>query len=157
MSTVTNGAPRRSGYMRFPALCLAAVAVALPGCGNSDDGSPGDELWGLSFVSTKVERGGQPADLVPDSRITVYVRSEKERILAWDAGCNRFGGQLSVTGSHLSVGSASQTEMLCSDGLMAQEEWVSRFFTDDPGWQLEGNRLALENGRTVIHFRRLPS
>lgn len=108
------------------------------------------ELWGLTFASVSVtETGTVPAPVVEGT--TIRLTFTAPDALTAEAGCNTLGFGVVVDDSQLRVADeVSSTRMLCTDDLMAQDAWLSTFFTDDPAYDLTGSTLTLTRGGTEI-------
>ena len=135
-------------------MLLALALIALSMMSASSAGSPGSGLSGKRWVSVKVVRNGSPHELVSGTRVKLKLVHEAKRDVArWSAGCNLFGGELSVTPRRLLIGQVTQTEMGCSPPLHRQDRWLARFFASDPRWARQGQRLRLRSGDDLVVFR----
>ncbi len=133
--------------MRRAGLLLTLLAVALAGCGGSDDDAalPAD-LTGRSFVSTAV-RGHE---LVPGSEVTIAFEAER---LSARADCNALSGAWSVEDGRLRTdGDLAQTQMACEEALMRQDEWLASFLADDPQVALDGDDLTLTGDGVTVEL-----
>ncbi len=124
----------------------------LASCGDdSDDDAGADasavtaaDLNGKAFLSTSVEGH----DLVEGSAITLSFEGDT---LGANAGCNSLSGGFTVEENELVVGdNLASTMMACSDDLMAQDQWLSSFLSDDPKISLDGDVLTLNEGDVTI-------
>ena len=154
--------------MRLSAIAVPAVALALAACGGSDDDPTGatqqaPEPWGLTFVATGITRGGNPVDLVGNTELKVRFQaaidrpglSDTRQGVSWRAGCNYGGAKATISGRQLILTSqVTTTDIGCPPPLARQDQWLSNFFSGDPGLRLEGDRLTLEAGGAVIRLVR---
>jgi heat shock protein HslJ len=138
---------------------LIVVALAgLAGCGRGTEsqagtaGSPGDEPWGRTFLSTDVTEQGRPRPLVSGTRITLTLVEDGHRLGA-QAGCNQMGGPVSFDGDRLVVRDLATTDMGCDPPRHAQDEWLARFLTSRPQWTWSDSTLTLDNGSARIVLR----
>lgn len=139
---------------------LLAVLV-LAGCDDGDggdgggatggDGGRGSEaaLAGRTFLSQQVTVGGAPHDLVEGTQIRLQFDAAE---LGASAGCNHLSGAVDIRDERLVVGPMGGTEMGCPPELHAQDEWLMSFLTTGPAYRLDGDRLTLESGDTVIEL-----
>jgi heat shock protein HslJ len=109
-----------------------------------------DALQGRTFASVSVtETGIVPAPVVEGTTITLTFTAP-DRMTA-RAGCNTLGFVVVADDTQLTVADAVRsTRMACTDALMAQDAWLSAFFTDDPGFDLTAGTLTLTRGGTTI-------
>jgi heat shock protein HslJ len=137
----------------FPLVLAAVLGLAACGQGGASQagaaGSPGDEPWGHTFLSTEVTENGQPKPLVAGTRITLNFVEDGHRLSA-HAGCNSMGGQAAFEVGRLVVKDLATTEMGCDPPRHAQDEWVGRFLTSRPEWSRSGSTLTLDNGTARI-------
>jgi heat shock protein HslJ len=107
------------------------------------------DLAGLTFLSATVTRDEQPYDLVGGSRITLEFTDDA---IAANAGCNRMSGNATVSDGVLVVGGSglATTEMACDPALMDQDTWLAGILTSRPSITLEGDRLTVATGDTMI-------
>ena len=164
-----SGALRRSTYMRLTAIAVLATALVFAGCGASEDApnqstEESQKPWGMTFVSTEMTRGGDPVDLIGDADLEVRFQeaidrpnlSDTPQGIAWRASCNYMGGRADISGSKLIIGPVTSTDMGCPPPRHREDKWLSDFFAGDPSLELEGARLTLRNGETVIRLARSP-
>lgn len=147
-------------------LLLAAVLVAA-GCGSSSDDAGTDggpsttgaapttapddlatALGGRSFVATSVTVDGTERPLVEGTELRVDLQDGS---LGMSAGCNRMAVGYSIEGSTLVTdGEVAGTLMGCEPDLQAQDEWLGELLTRDVDVDLDGDRLVLTAGDTVV-------
>lgn len=159
-------------------LCLlTGLALLTLGCGSDDDtasasdtsepgqtdgGSSGDDdadassgagtgpLVGRTFLSESVTEDGQPRPLVDDTQITLTFDDDANITL--NAGCNTLMASVEIEPDRLVVSGVGGTEMGCPDDLMDQDAWLAEVMEADPAYTLDGDRLRLESGATVIEL-----
>jgi heat shock protein HslJ len=144
---------------------LAALSVLVVGaCGRASDGVPsnGDTspvptpdgvdvgiveiLDGRTFVSTTVT-GRELVD-----RTVLRLGFDGASFSAY-AGCNQMGGAWDDGGDRMIVGDGVySTEMACEPALMEQDAWFVEFLVAGPSVDVDGDRLVLGVGPTVIEF-----
>lgn len=141
--------------MRY-ALALLALFVAatmLSGCGGDDEsvavrgGSAGAGALAEEYVSVEVLEDGAPRRLVPD---TVIVMRFDGADLRAALGCNQLGARYELDGDRLVVDEVSMTEMGCEPERNAQDAWFVDLLTARPTVEVDGDRLTLTAGRTVV-------
>jgi len=123
----------------------------------TDEGPPTgqpEDLWGRTFVSTRVIEDGEPRTLVEGTRIHLTFFVERERRgLRGGGGCNNFGAGVEITADRLRLGEIEGTDQGCAQELHTQDEWLTAFLRSDPRWELRGDRLTLTSGETIIEFQ----
>lgn len=123
------------------------------GAGAGDDGDDsgggGGELWGRTFLSEAVTEDGRPKALVEGTEIRIELHDDGR--LTASAGCNTLGGTPTLTADAIELGDGvSTTEMGCDPALHEQDGWLADFLTAGPSYALDGDRLQLTSGTTVI-------
>jgi heat shock protein HslJ len=121
------------------------MLLAVAACGSDDSSSSSSSLAGHTYLSTSVT--GQT--LVEGTRITLVFASDT---VAAVAGCNTMTGGYSVDGDTLKVATMAQTQMACSDDLMAQDQWIAAFLQAGPKMVADADKLTLSGGSTTIEF-----
>lgn len=113
-----------------------------------------EDLWGRTFVSTRVTEGGETRTLVPPgtSIELTFFEERGSRGVRWSGGCNIFGTSLAITPDRLLVGEFEGTQQLCRQDVAEQDEWLVAFFGSDPRWELIDDTLTLMSGETIITF-----
>ncbi|MBM4485507.1 META domain-containing protein [Rhodococcus hoagii] len=136
--------------MRTPIVLLALLAVATSGgCGSADGdsgastttsasaASPGDALWGRTFVSTSVTGpaipGGGPLEVAFPERNSI----------AMSAGCNRGVSSVDLADGIVRTGAIATTMMACPGELAGADKWMTDLFEARPTWELDGAILTL--------------
>lgn len=112
-------------------------------------------LWGKTFVGRSLTVSGAPRQLVADTAITVTFEWHNDGgIVTWNAGCNTMGSAVTITADVVDVAheEVAGTTVGCTDDRHHQDEWLTAFFTADPGWDLEEERLTLTAGQTVVEL-----
>ncbi len=144
----------------LPALLVVIVLVVAGACGSAarSGAGPGSttgsdlraSLEGRTFDSTSVTAAGVDRPLVLGRPVTMTFEAETLRA---NAGCNGMGGHYSLDGDHLTVGDLSSTAMACAEpGLMEQDAWFGSLLTAGATLALDGDRLTMTSGDTVIVF-----
>lgn len=110
----------------------------------------GGSLDDRTFVSTAVEEGGGPRDLVEGTEIRLTFGGDGN--LSARAGCNTILGTWRLDGDSLAFGGGGMTEMGCSQSLHDQDQWLLGFLETGPAVQLEDDELTLTSGDTVIRL-----
>jgi heat shock protein HslJ len=155
-------------------LLLAGLALLGVSCGDGDDTAstgdrpdqdgdqpdgetPGDApatgadaLVGRVFLSESVSEDGQARPLVDGTQIRISFEDEGQ--LGMEAGCNHLFGNVEVTADQLVVDGLGGTAMGCDQPRMDQDTWLVGLMDADPGYSLDGDRLRLESGSTVIEL-----
>jgi len=118
---------------------------------------------GKTYLSTAVTENGSPKALVPNTRIRLEfarVPNQNEEgpevydVLRAYAGCNKLGayseaGTLLADGRLWIIGFGS-TAKGCEPARRDQDEWLKRFLTSEPSWQVDGDELTLTSADTTI-------
>jgi hypothetical protein len=121
-----------------------------------------DDLWNRSFVAVRATLNGQPNAL--DFLHVVF--DEIDGVIRWVV-CNYTGVRADITSGRLEVRAENpfrvgRTEIGCPPELDEQLSASVRFFLEDPAWRLQGARLTLWSGDSIIeldeteHDRALP-
>ncbi len=138
---------------------VAAVALALTACGATGGTASVDPpsepavadsvatAVGRTYVSTDVTVKGEPRRLVEGSRLRLTF---DETNVGADAGCNSLSGAYWLDGERLVVSGLGGTEIGCEPALMRQDKWLAGLLTSGPMVALEGDRLTLTDGDTVV-------
>lgn len=117
----------------------------------------GATLRNRSFRSTSVTQNGQPRPIVEGTTIDVQFANEGSGdLIRWLSGCNRYGGDLTISVDRINVVLAGGTQAGCEPARAEQERWVNVFFQSDPFWRTDGTRLRLTSGDTVIELEEFP-
>jgi heat shock protein HslJ len=118
---------------------------------------PGAPLWGNEFLATRVTEQGRARPLVAGTELVVSFE-QRDRVVAWRAGCNRMGAPVTVSPERLDVAEeVGGTAVGCDPERQAQDEWLTGFFRGDPWWELRGEVLLLQHGDTFFELRRQPT
>lgn len=128
---------------------VAAACGGSAGDGGVQGGGPAADLAGRQFLSEAVEERGEPRPLVPSTRIFLTF-DEAGRNVGASAGCNSFSGPYEVEGNRLVVDQMGGTEMGCDEARHAQDQWLVDLLMSDPNFELDGDRLILTSGATVV-------
>lgn len=147
------------------ALVLAITAGGLfwlwRGFVATDGGQPAgrpEDLWGRTFVSTRVTENGQPRALVDGTRIEMTFFVERDRRgLRWELGCNFFGTGVEITPDRLIVDEIETSDQGCRSDYQVQDDWLADFIGSDPSWELRDDKLSLTSGETIIELEPAPS
>jgi len=135
------------------ALVLAASATA---CGSADatrDRSAAPtlgDLEGRSFVSTDIVDGGKRP---PEPGAIMMLSFGTDGVVGGFAGCNTLSARaVLVNGRLLTRGPVGGTEMGCP-GRQHHDRWLSDLLDADPEVMLDGDRLTLTSGGTVVQLQ----
>lgn len=137
-------------------LCLATL-MPLTACGDDSAGSDASsddsptpvtnaDLAGRTFVSTSVTG----FELIDGTEIRI---SFEEDHLSASAGCNTVGGAYTVENDLISVSEPSATLMACDPQLMAQDDQLIGFLTDDPTIMVSGGVLTLIGAEVTVEMQ----
>lgn len=140
----------QSGPATRPAALLGAGLLSvllLNGCGgeSSDGAGLGESLNDRSFLLQSSE------GFTPVTGTTVSV-SFSDSGFGFNAGCNSFGGAMSLDGNTLRVGGLGSTNIGCDAARSAQDDWLAEFFLSGPALELNGNALSIENSEATLNF-----
>ena len=136
-------------------IAIASVlgALALAGCGGSDDDEPeatSDPPIG-TFVSTADVQEKGPAFSTP---VTVMIGKKS---VGWQATCNSVSlHKIVITADQLVAqdGLKATTLIACRKAHEQQDKDLTAFFRSNPNWQLDGNRLTLSNDSVDVVLQR---
>lgn len=116
---------------------------------------PGRPLENTGWTSVRVTQDGKPRPLIDGTRIELaFEQRSSTDVIRWRSGCNSAGAELSITARRLLLEPAMGTDVYCSDEHSEQDVWVSEFFSRDPAWELDDDRVRLDAGDTVMVFQR---
>lgn len=144
-----------SGATRGLAAILAVPGLMSAACGPV--GSPGSDparavdaaLAGRSFVVTTLISDGSPRPPVGESRITISFTGDT---VGAYADCNQLGSSAATVDGRLVVDSVGGTEIGCAPALHRQDEWVARFLTAEPAYEVDGDRLVLRTSHMTVEL-----
>jgi heat shock protein HslJ len=145
-----------AGSTAFGLIAAVAVTAVIAGCGSDDgasapsaSGSLGD-LANQAYLSTQVTQDGQDRPLVDGTAISLRFWDSR---LSAQAGCNTLGGDATLRDNVIDIaGGLSMTEMGCAGPLMRQDGWLADMLGSRPVATLDGDRLTLTSGDTVVEF-----
>ncbi|WGF88421.1 META domain-containing protein [Marinivivus vitaminiproducens] len=125
-----------------------AAMLALAGCASASDNATPDGEWTVAAIGGDAVAGDPPLTLtIGQDRYGGY------------AGCNRYGGAVTVTGGAIAFGPAAATRMFCGGpGQMEREQALFDSLQAADSWRLEADRLVLDDGEggTVLTLDRAP-
>ena len=116
-------------------LCLGMMI--LTACASSGSGQPGDltgKVWALTELVGKPPLAGTgiSAEFTADGKV------------AGSAGCNRYSGTYTVSGSNITFSSPmASTMMMCDQALMDQESAYLQMLGDVKTFAVSGDQLTL--------------
>ena len=162
-------------------MVLAAMGMALVGCGSGDDPALDDALTttttstpttsstvappASTTTTTTTTTTSAPAGF--DHAATLMGRSFGEKpgrwveferrpdgdIVRWSGGCNITGGPVTVTADRLEVtGDGGSTAGGCDDDRLRADEEMAAFMRSVPAWRLEGDVLVLTVGQDTYRL-----
>lgn len=146
--------PAVLGGMRH-ILIVAAVAALASACGTNvavtspPATAPEAELYGKTFLSTKVTVDGKNHALVEGTRISLSFEKNKLSALA---GCNGTGGDVKLGGGVIDLTPGPSTMMACEPDLMKQSEWFAKVLATKPAWKFSDGTLTVTSDQTVLTF-----
>lgn len=119
------------------------------------DAAPADHaalLRNRTFESVSVVEGGSgERTFADDGAVTVrFEGSDDGDVVGWRISCNAAGGPVTVSADQLTVEEITSSAMGCGPEREAEDSWIASFFHSSPGWALDGSRLTLWSGDTVI-------
>jgi heat shock protein HslJ len=131
------------------AVVLTAL-VTMTGCGSATDdpSSASLDVDGRTFLSTVVTVDGEPMSLVSGTTLSLSFTGST---ITANAGCNTMGGDATIDGGTLVVGTGlAMTEMGCDSDRMEQDAWFADLLATEPSVALDANKLTLESKDTVV-------
>jgi hypothetical protein len=158
-----------SGHQFRPALVFV-IAACLAACAQPPRPTitgrhPGDwnSLVGRTLVSVSAVTGGQPADLVPGTTLTLKFSWGRQggfpEIMA-NGGCNSFAWPSTLitpfptppidSSGRLTVMMGSSTLVGCNPKILSQDDWFQEFLESSPIIEVDGSTVSLSNGVTTI-------
>lgn len=78
-------------------------------------------------------------------------------VIRWRIDCNTAGGMLTATTDRLTVQQIASSAASCGEPRDADDVWIGSFFGSEPAWGLDGSRLTLRSGDTVITLDEVPT
>ena len=137
---------------------LLLLPALLIGCAfpPTSETSPSTPLGATAGAEWELhELDGTPAPLGAGGRRATLVISDSARVAGF-AGCNRYFGSYTVTGTALRFSAIGMTRMACQEG-MTLEQQLARALEATRSYKLSDNELILlgESG-PVARFRRSP-
>lgn len=110
-------------------------------------------LVGTNWTLDSFYKGDAVSSVISGTSITAIFSDDGK--VSGSAGCNRYFGSYTTTGSSLSIGSLGSTKMHCTgEGIMLQEMQYLAALEKTGGFSIAGNRLSLAdaNGTTLLSF-----
>jgi heat shock protein HslJ len=135
-----------------------APPTSAPPTGAPDTPAPTDPagndpaaLNGRHFLSVKVTDNGAPYPLVPGTTISLRFT---DGTLSAQAGCNTMSGSYAIDGDGrlIANGGWATTEMGCDPARHAQDEWLSTLLSSQPVVVIDGDKVVITSGSTVIEL-----
>ena len=114
---------------------------------------PPEPLVGTNWTLDSIYSGDAVSSVISGTSITAIFSDDGK--VSGSAGCNRYFGSYTTTGSSLSIGSLGSTKMHCTgDGIMLQEMQYLAALEKTGGFSIAGTRLSLAdaNGATLLSF-----
>lgn len=146
----------------LPRLLLAILLTATASCGwldaeddEGEDAAAAEQLLGRSFHSVSVAADGDPVDALSDSVKVEFEDRGDEHVIRFEANCNTFGGDFTITSERLVPNHEAASEngvdgrqfagsdVGCPDEQHDQDRWLNEFFAAGPTWQLADEELLL--------------
>lgn len=124
---------RQTGLMGIVVVCLAACTST------SSDSVPASvtNLTGATWVAEDIDGRG----VIDNAQSTVEFTADNR--VAGRAGCNRYGGSVSIDGKKLTVGQLISTKMACAPALMDQELRFLKALEAARSFELQGTKLRV--------------
>lgn len=134
---------RGSALVRSAVVLITVAALA--GCTDdeADDAPTMAGLDGKTFESTAVEG----REMVAGTDVMISFEDDGIAVMA---GCNTLFGGATITEGALEIGVMAQTMIACTDDLMAQDAFLTDFFTSGPAITLAGATLTLAGAEASI-------
>ncbi len=147
--------PADGSSLKYTLVEEVSKAPAAAGAATAGDTASGESpdlegpIWTLvSYVAPD----GQPADVLPDTRITAEF---KDGQVSGTAGCNRYFSSFETDGSSLTIGPAGSTMMYCEPlAIMLQETAYLATLSRAASYEISGGQLHIkdEDGTAVLIF-----
>ena len=161
--TVDPGRRRSSHRSWLLAVAAAAVVLVLVSTAavlRSEDAQiasggmaaklAGQEYWSTSVTEAGVERPVEGVGALPGSaRITLVFEGDQIRATAT---CNTLNAAYTVEANRLLLREIGSTQKNCVSPVWEQDEWLQRVLASGPSLVLDGHRLTLSSGTTVIEM-----
>lgn len=132
----------------FPALVLLIITMSVfNACSSTDTSVTGE--WKL------ISYGGaaNPTLALPDVDTSI---SFNEGQFGGTVGCNSFGGDYTISGDQLTIGSVVSTMMYCEQISMQESAVLALLSNQTVKFQIEGNTLTLSSldGSSVVKMEK---
>lgn len=112
------------------------------------------DLQSLTFKSTLITVNGKLKKLA--SSDPIRIRFESKSISA-KAGCNTLGGAFSLLKGQLLIKKLANTRMACSDALMRQDDWLSKFLISKPKLTILVNSMTSKSSSKFKNYLTMTS
>jgi heat shock protein HslJ len=143
--------------MRRATIALLALAGLLAACGasQSDPSDPEASDGGVigDWVLTGGSIDGDDAPVLPDHRITMTITGST---IGGSAGCNSYGGEITMGADGLHVDNLLQTEMACEEPAMAAEAAYMAALVRVREIVRDGEELVARGDGVELRFAALP-
>jgi heat shock protein HslJ len=88
---------------------------------------------------------------IPLAAREAYIVFDGEKQAAYgSSGCNRMTGKFTLEGGRLTIGPMAGTRMACDEASMRLEEAFHKALVEVDGFSIEGNKLFLKKGDSVV-------
>lgn len=144
-------APTTTAAARASPSTSAAAAPPVP----TDHAAP---LRDRTFESVSVAEGSAERTFTDGATVRLqFEGTATGDVIRWRIDCNTAGGMLTATADRLTVQETGSSAVSCGEPRDADDVWIGSFFGSDPGWALDGSRLTLRSGDTVITLDEVPA
>lgn len=135
-----------------PLIAIAtATALALGGCSLMEPASvetPKVQLIGSTWLAEDIDGGG----VIDDAQSTLVFGTDGR--VSGRAGCNQYGGAVTVKGASMIVDQVFSTKMACTaPALMNQETRFLNALQATRSYRVEGTKLVLVDGEGKARIR----
>jgi heat shock protein HslJ len=133
---------------RFAAVLVAAL-ILVAAC---DLAGPAVDITG-DWRLTGGTRAGEPIPLVVAAPITMRIDGDE---IGGTAACNHYGGEVSINGNRITVGSLMVTEMACDPAVMESESAYLAAIAEVDRFERRGNALTLSGEAVELTYAFVP-
>jgi heat shock protein HslJ len=106
-----------------------------------------------TYRSTSARQDGGRAPIADGRAVSVQFEGRSDDdVVRWRIDCNAAGASVAIGADRLTIEMGGSTVVGCDEEREEEDRWIAGFFGSDPHWSLDGDRLTLRSGGTVIEL-----